>query len=323
MGPDLSALKGAAKAPLPGFVEPMLATLAKSPPAGDRWLHEIKFDGYRIQARIEAGEVTLSTRRGLDWTKKFGDAVPDALRNLPARTALIDGEMVVENASGVSEFSLLQADLSEGRLDRFVYYAFDCLHLDGYDLREVALTRRKALLNTLIGDGRGPIRYSSHFEEDGELVLQRACALGLEGVVSKASQSIYVSGRGKSWVKSKCSARQEFVIGGYVPSSTGRKAIGSLALGVYDGGRVALCGTRRHGLHLRRRRGPVRQARGDAGSLKSVRQASHHSRGASGPLRSAGARRGDRFPRLDRRRTPASGVFSGPARRQARARDCA
>ena len=242
MGPDLSALKGAAKAPLPGFVEPMLATLAKSPPAGDRWLHEIKFDGYRIQARIEAGEVTLSTRRGLDWTKKFGDAVPDALRNLPARTALIDGEMVVENASGVSEFSLLQADLSEGRLDRFAYYAFDCLHLDGYDLRAVALTRRKALLNTLVGDGGGPIRYSSHFEEDGKLVLQRACALGLEGVVSKASQSIYVSGRGKSWVKSKCSARQEFVIGGYVPSSTGRKAIGSLALGVYDGGALRYVG---------------------------------------------------------------------------------
>ncbi|HKI15553.1 MAG TPA: ATP-dependent DNA ligase, partial [Roseiarcus sp.] len=105
--------------------------LAKSPPAGDRWLHEIKFDGYRLQARIEDGRVTLWTRRGLDWTMKFGDGVVDAFRSLPLRNALIDGELAVENKSGVSEFSLLQADLSEGRHDRFVYYAFDCLYLDG------------------------------------------------------------------------------------------------------------------------------------------------------------------------------------------------
>jgi bifunctional non-homologous end joining protein LigD len=230
-----SAIKGATRGPLPGFVEPMLATLSKTPPAGDRWLHEIKFDGYRLQAQIEDGDVKLWTRGGLDWTEKFGDVVREALRNLPARTALIDGELVVENPSGVSEFSLLQADLSAGRGDRFVYYAFDCLYLDGYDLREAALIRRKELLKQLIGTGAGAIRYSSHFVEDGRLVLQRACALGLEGIVSKASQSVYVSGRGKSWVKAKCSARQEFVIAGYVPSTTGRKAIGSLVLGVYDG----------------------------------------------------------------------------------------
>ena len=150
--------------------------------------------------------------------------------------------MVVENESGVSEFSLLQADLSDGRLDRFAYYAFDCLYLDGYDLREAALIRRKELLSQLIGTDGGAIRYSSHFVEDGKLVLQRACALGLEGIVSKASQSVYVSGRGKSWVKAKCSARQEFVIGGYVPSSTGRKAIGSLSLGVYDGAELRYVG---------------------------------------------------------------------------------
>jgi bifunctional non-homologous end joining protein LigD len=230
-----SAIEGATRGPLPGFVEPMLATLSKTPPAGDHWLHEIKFDGYRLQAHIEDGDVRLWTRSGLDWTEKFGDEVREALRNLPARTALIDGELVVENSSGVSEFSLLQADLSAGRLDRFAYYAFDCLYLDGYDLRQAALTRRKELLKQLIGTGGGAIRYSSHFAEDGRLVLQRACALGLEGVVSKASQSVYVSGRGKSWVKAKCSAKQEFVIAGYVPSTTGRKAIGSLALAVYDG----------------------------------------------------------------------------------------
>jgi bifunctional non-homologous end joining protein LigD len=230
-----AAIEGGSKVPLPGFVEPMLATLSKAPPTGDRWLHEIKFDGYRLQAHMEDGKVTLWTRRGLEWTKKFGKAVPEALQKLPVHTALIDGEMVVANESGVAEFSLLQADLSDGRVDRFVYYAFDCLYLDGRDLRETPLLRRKKLLEKLIGTDGGAIRYSSHFEEDGKLVLQRACALGLEGIISKASQSVYVSGRGKSWVKAKCSAQQEFVIAGYVPSSTGRKAIGSLSLGVYDG----------------------------------------------------------------------------------------
>ncbi len=233
--PDPSAVDGALKAAMPRFVEPMLAALAKSPPAGDRWLHEVKFDGYRLQAQIVDGLVTLWTRGGLDWTDKFGAGVQAALRSLPLRSAALDGEMVVENASGVSEFSLLQADLSEGRHDRFLYYVFDCLYLDGYDLREAALIRRKELLNRLIDTGGGVVRYSSHFEEDGRLVLQRACALGLEGIVSKLSRSAYVSGRGKSWVKCKCSARQEFVIAGYVPSTTGRKAIGSLVLGVYDG----------------------------------------------------------------------------------------
>jgi bifunctional non-homologous end joining protein LigD len=241
--PDPSTIPGATKGPLPGFIEPMLATLAKSPPTGDRWLHEIKFDGYRLQAHIEDGKVTLWTRGGLDWTKKFGVAVPEALRNLPVRTALIDGELVVENESGVAEFSLLQADLSQGRLHRFAYYVFDCLYLDGYDLRAAPLIRRKELLDELIGSGGGgAIRYSSHFVEDGRLVLQRACALGLEGIISKASQSVYVSGRGKSWVKAKCSARQEFVIAGYVPSSTGRKAVGSLVLGVYDGAELRYVG---------------------------------------------------------------------------------
>jgi bifunctional non-homologous end joining protein LigD len=240
--PDPSALEGAVKAPMPGFVEPMLAALAKSPPAGDRWLHEVKFDGYRLQARIAEGRVSLWTRGGLDWTEKFGGSVQEALRDLPRRDALIDGELVVENESGVSEFSRLQADLSDGRRDRFLYYAFDCLYLDGYDLREVALIRRKELLNRLIGTGGGVVRYSSHFEEDGRLVLQRACALGLEGIVSKLTQSAYASGRGKSWVKCKCSAQQEFVIAGYVPSTTGRKAIGSLVLGVYDGAALRYVG---------------------------------------------------------------------------------
>ena len=236
--PDPSKVKGAKKAPLPDFVEPTLATLMTTPPAGERWIHEIKFDGYRLQARIEAGRVKLLTRSGLDWTKRFGKDVVAALQALPLGTALIDGELVVETGSGASDFSALQADLSAGRSDRFSFYVFDLLYLDGYDLRAVPLTERKAMLEQVVGAEPGLIRYSSHFDENGDLVLRHACRLSLEGVISKVRDAPYRSGRSKAWVKSKCSARQEFVVGGYVLSSTSRKAIGSLVLGVYEAGKL-------------------------------------------------------------------------------------
>ncbi|SIQ45564.1 DNA ligase D [Bosea sp. TND4EK4] len=232
---DPAAIKGARKAAMPDFVEPMLASLVAAAPTGDRWLHEIKFDGYRLQARIEAGRVKLLTRSGLDWTKKFGKAVVTALQQLPPGTAIIDGELVVETDAGASDFSALQADLSEGRSDRFAFYVFDLLYLDGYDLTALPLAKRKSLLEPLVANADGIIRYSSHFDESGAMVLRHACRLSLEGIVSKLSDAPYRSGRGKSWVKSKCSARQEFVIAGYVPSSVSRKAIGSLVLGIYEG----------------------------------------------------------------------------------------
>jgi bifunctional non-homologous end joining protein LigD len=231
---DLSSIEGARKAPMPEFVDPMLATLTKIPVAGERWLHEIKFDGYRLQARVKDGQATLRTRSGLDWTAKFGDGVVKALSGLPVREALIDGELVVENDGGASDFSLLQADLSDGRTDRFLYYAFDLLYLDGFDLRQTPLIRRKAMLEAVIGAGAGIVRFSGHFDESGALVLRHACRLGLEGVVSKLRDSPYRSGRGRSWIKSKCSARQEFVVAGFVPSTAVREAIGSLVLGVYE-----------------------------------------------------------------------------------------
>lgn len=239
--PDPSALKGARKAALPDFVPPALATLVAKAPSGARWLHEIKFDGYRLEARIEDGKVSLLTRSGLDWTERFGPDVVAALKALPAKTALVDGEMVVENDAGASDFSALQADLSAGRNDRFVFYAFDLLHLDGYDLTGASLSARKDLLARLLPPDGSKLRYSQHFEESGALVLQHACRLSLEGVVSKDRDAPYRSGRGRAgdkatWVKSKCSARQEFVIGGFVPSSTSRRAIGSLVLGVHDDG---------------------------------------------------------------------------------------
>lgn len=232
--PEASKIKGAKKAALPDFVEPTLATLVSAAPSGERWLHEIKFDGYRLLARLEPGRVKLLTRSGLDWTKKFGKRLTGALQDLPVGSALIDGELVVESGSGVSDFSALQADLSEGRSDRFCFYAFDLLYLDGYALTAVPLGARKQSLEKIVGDAAGIVRYSSHFEEDGDLVFQHACRLGLEGVVSKLRDAPHRGGRSKDWVKSKCSERQEFVIAGYVPSTTSRKAIGSLVLGVNE-----------------------------------------------------------------------------------------
>ncbi|MBM3577157.1 MAG: DNA ligase D [Alphaproteobacteria bacterium] len=231
-----SLVSGAKKAQLPNFIVPMQASAGVAP-ISKEWIHEIKFDGYRVQARIEAGRVRLLSRGGLDWTKKFGDEIVSALRALPLGSALIDGEIVVETRSGASDFSALQADLSAGRSDRFVYWVFDLLYLDGYDLRGAPLLERKGMLQRLLREENGnKVRLSVHFEDSGAVVLSHACRLGLEGVVSKLRDSPYRSGRAKSWVKAKCFARQEFVIAGYTPSTVSRRAIGALVLGVYQHG---------------------------------------------------------------------------------------
>ncbi|CDN55560.1 DNA ligase D [Neorhizobium galegae bv. officinalis bv. officinalis str. HAMBI 1141] len=237
-----SKIKGARKAELPDFVEPQLATLVKSAPSGKRWVHEIKLDGYRLQARIENGKVKLLTRTGLDWTHKFGDEIIAEFGKLSPADAIIDGEVAVEAGSGATDFSLLQQDLSEGRDDRFTFYAFDLLHLDGYDLTGATLLKRKEALETLL-TGSGPaLRFSEHFSDEGGLVLKHACRLSLEGIISKISDAPYRPGRGRDWVKSKCSARQEFVIAGFVPSSVSRTAIGSLVMGYYDKGKLRHAG---------------------------------------------------------------------------------
>lgn len=224
--------------PPPDFVEPMLARLVEKAPTGAGWLHEVKFDGYRVLARIAEGGARLLTRSGLDWTERFGSALPEALAALPLENGLLDGEIIIDNGAGASDFSALQADLSEGRTDRFVFYAFDLLHLDGADLRPLPLLERKERLARILEGQGGPLRFSSHFDESGATVLRHACRLGLEGVVSKERDAPYRSGRGRAWVKSKCTARQEFVIGGFVPSTTGGDLIGSLVLGVNEDGKL-------------------------------------------------------------------------------------
>jgi bifunctional non-homologous end joining protein LigD len=231
-------------APPPDFVPPSLATLRAQAPDGHGWVHEVKFDGYRMQARLDHGEVRLLTRKGLDWTRKFPN-VAAAVAELPASTALIDGEIVVEDEHGISSFSGLQAALKAAERDRFVYYVFDILHLDARDLTRSPLIERKEELRRLlrsIKGATGPIRFSEHFEEEGSLVLRQACKMTLEGIVSKRRDAPYRSGRSDTFIKSKCANAQEFVIGGYVPSTVLPRAVGALAVGYYEGGRFVYAG---------------------------------------------------------------------------------
>ena len=228
-------------APLPDFVPPSLATLRAVAPNGAGWVHEVKFDGYRIQARLDHGEVRLLTRKGLDWAAKFPN-IARAIEALPADTALLDGEIVVEEG-GVPNFSALQAALKAGDGEAFVYYVFDLLHCDGADLMPLPLSERKAALARLVGeDGHGPIRFSEHFAADGKQMLSRVCGMGLEGIVSKRLTEPYRSGRSEAFVKIKCSNAQELVVGGYAPSNAQSNAIGALVVGYYDRGRLHYAG---------------------------------------------------------------------------------
>jgi bifunctional non-homologous end joining protein LigD len=229
--------------PLPGFIEPCLATLADKAPDSDNWIHELKFDGYRLQAHIDNGKVRLLTRKGLDWTAKFGTTAA-ALARLPVSNAIIDGELVVEGPDGISSFSLLQQALKRGDDAAMVYYLFDLLHLDGRDLRREPLEVRKAALQKLLGrkTKTGPLRFSDSVAGKGSDVHKAACRMGLEGIVSKLRAAPYRSGRGTDWLKIKCRDRQELVIGGYTKSTADAQAIGALVLGYYEGDALIYAG---------------------------------------------------------------------------------
>ena len=228
---------------LPPFVEPCLAKLAQKPPSNANWIHEVKFDGYRIQALKAGDRVELLTRKGLNWTGKFGNLAM-AFRRIAARSAVIDGELVVEGEGGASSFAALQAAIKDGHLSALKYYAFDLLYRDGRDLRSKTLAIRKKQLKEVLGGlpEHSPIRLSEGFETEGATLLKHVCRMGLEGIVSKRSDQPYHSGRGNDWVKTKCIERQEFVVIGYSPSTTSRRAIGSIAIGVYDKGKLRYCG---------------------------------------------------------------------------------
>lgn len=236
-----ATVSGARPGVLPPFVAPALASPTPRPPAGPSWLHEIKFDGYRLQCRIDQGKVQFLTRNGHDWTDKF-PALVTAAKALPARAALLDGEVVVRQPTGVTSFQALQDALGAGRNHLLSFYAFDLLHLDGFDLSDCPLIARKALLaQCLAGLGEdGPILLSEYVEGHGPEFIRAACRLALEGAISKRRDSPYRSGRGHDWLKVKCIERQEFVIGGFTRPSTGSSSagpgggIGALLVGTYD-----------------------------------------------------------------------------------------
>jgi bifunctional non-homologous end joining protein LigD len=231
------------RAALPDFVPFSLATLYEKPPSGPEWLHEIKFDGYRLEARLDDGKVRLLTRRQQNWTDRF-KPVAAAVAALPAESALLDGEVVVEDERGVSSFSLLQTDLKDGREDRFVYYVFDLLALDGRDLSQEPLMERKAALTRLLQGAGGPgvIRFTDHFNERGSLILQKACEMGLEGIISKRRNAPYRSGRSDNFVKSKCRGGQELIVAGYSPATAMPNAIGALIAAVNENAELRYAG---------------------------------------------------------------------------------
>jgi bifunctional non-homologous end joining protein LigD len=199
------------KAPFPGFVEPALATSIDKVPSGERWIHEIKFDGYRVQVHLRDAAVTVFTRRGNDWTNRFRKIAADAW-HVGAGSAVIDGEVVVPAANGSTDFSVLQNEL-KGRSTKIVLVAFDLLYLNGYDLRKLPLFERKALLKKIIAET--DVQFSESFGVDGREMFKHACEIGLEGVVSKVRDSRYLSGRSNDWVKKTCAQRETLPIAGF------------------------------------------------------------------------------------------------------------
>jgi bifunctional non-homologous end joining protein LigD len=237
-------ISGVRPAPLLRFVPPQLATLVKRPPTGDAWLHEMKFDGYRILARLEEKQVTLLSRNGREWTGQFSGVV-DSVRRLPAHTALLDGEVAAVTPDGRTSFQALQNYMSGSHRDGLFYMVFDLLHLDGQDLTGARLEDRKAALARLLGprgEEPGVLRYSDHVVGSGAEFFAEACRLGLEGAVSKRRDAPYRSTRGADWVKTKCVKRQEVVIGGYTDPEGSRLGIGALLAGIYERDRLVYVG---------------------------------------------------------------------------------
>ena len=255
-------LPGAKPGKHPGFVAPQLATLKSKVPAGAGFIHEIKFDGYRLQAHKRNGIPALITRGGHDWTKRFG-LIADEMSMLPARELILDGEVISARESGFADFGALQEDLKKGRFERMVYYAFDLIFFDGFDLRDSPLIERKKVLAQFLEEAKpSRILLSEHFE-DGVTLLKKAAALGLEGVVSKRADAPYRSRRDENWVKIKCLQRGTFVIVGFVPSSGGQ--ISKLRVARREGQALHYAGRAGGGLSvkvaqdLRRRLGKLRR----------------------------------------------------------------
>ena len=239
-----SKLPNAGKAGQPDKLKPQLASLVKSPPEGGEWLHEIKYDGYRILAFLRGKKTKLLSRRGKDWTSKFPE-IAEILQSFPLKPAVLDGEIVVLQKGGTTDFQALQNVLKGIESGKLVYYLFDILYSSGYSLTRTPLIERKKLLQSALqkmSNKEGAVRYTSHIKGRGNEVYKRACRMGAEGIVSKQSQSSYESKRTRTWVKVKCMNRQEFVIGGFSEPSGARSGFGSLLVGYYQNSRFIYAG---------------------------------------------------------------------------------
>jgi len=233
---------GAKKTRMPASLSPTLATLVDSAPTGDDWIHEVKFDGYRMVSRIDHGDVRIYSRNGKEWTAVLPSVVA-ALQRLDVDQAWLDGEIAVAGAKGLTSFQQLQNALSDPRAKTISYFVFDLLYHNGYDLRGVALTERKQLLRALVGKSDAVLRYSIDVQGSGAEFFEQACKLKLEGAISKRANSVYREGvRTRDWLKVKCGRRQEMVIGGFTDPQGSRSGFGALLLGIHEGGKLRYAG---------------------------------------------------------------------------------
>jgi len=244
--PVAKQIPGASPAPPPATLPPQLATPVERAPTGQIWLHEIKLDGYRIVAHIEHDKARLMTRNGRDWTKRLR-AQAKQLETLPVQQAILDGELVALSAGGASSFRDLQEALSRKQTAALTYHAFDLVYLDGHDLSALPLVERKQALAQLLQaagyEPGGVVRYSDHVQGQGPDFFEQACSLGLEGVMCKRADAPYRSGRGKLWLKVKCTQQHaEFVVGGYTPPAGARSGFGALLLGTFRDGKLEYAG---------------------------------------------------------------------------------
>jgi bifunctional non-homologous end joining protein LigD len=239
---DSRSLKRLPQEQQPEFLPPQLALMGETPPSGSGWLHELKLDGYRMQARKAGTDVRLLTRTGLDWTHRM-TAVVREIKKLTVEDVTLDGEVVVVAANGTTNFADLQASMQEGAKYPLTYFAFDLLHLEGRNTRGLPLKERKAMLDSLLqGVQEEHLRLSEHIETGGAELLREACKLQAEGIISKRSDGRYVHGRSSDWLKMKCLHEQEFVVGGYTLPSNKIHGVGSLLLGYYNRGKLIYAG---------------------------------------------------------------------------------
>lgn len=251
---EIQRVPGARKATMPQFLPPQLATLMEKPPEGDDWIHELKFDGYRMLCHLNRDQVRFWSRNEKDWTKRFPN-LGKAVKGLPVTSAILDGEIVAMDAAGRTSFQKLQQSIGKTSDAGFAYQVFDLVYLEGFLLTRTPLVVRKQMLEKILDEESksSPLRYSDHVQGNGLAFYKQACQFGIEGIVSKLANSLYDSTRNRNWLKVKCLRRQEFVIAGYTISEKAMPGFGALVLGVYNKGKLVYAGRAGTGFSIQQR----------------------------------------------------------------------